>query len=210
MAQRGTGDRLTDLLLWIAVAIPFFYYGTQLVAARFYPGYDFRLQVASELGSDRAPTPGIFNAGVLLVGLGCLLAALGYYRGLVRAGGNRVLTGLVAAALVSAGAASLWAGTYHLPDPRHNPGALGAGMFVFTPLLLAAVWRLNGSRNLMLLLVAALLGVALLAPFMSGAFGPQPPGLFQRLFAATFFLPIAFGALFLLHCPAARRLRADG
>ena len=74
-------------------------------------------------------------------------------------------------------------------------------MFVFTPLLLAAVWRLDGSRLLKLLLVAALLGVMLLAPFMSGALGPQPPGLFQRLFAATFFLPVAFGAVFLLGGP---------
>jgi hypothetical membrane protein len=197
-------DRLTFCALWAAAALPILYFGTQAVAAPLYPGYDVLHQAASELGSDRARYPEIFNAGVLLVGASCLLAALGYFRGLSRAGANPFLSAAVAGALISTGLASLWAGSFHLPDPRHNPGALGAGMFLFTPFLLAAIWRVEGSNSLKYLLIASLLAVALLAPFMSGAMGPAPMGLLQRLFAATTFLPIAFGAAFLLRRPAGR------
>lgn len=200
--ERRTGpDPLTAWSLRVAAAVPIFYFGTQAVAASLYPGYDFLHQAASELGSDRARYPDVFNAGVLTVGTSCLVAAAGYLRGLTRAGANRLLAAAVAAALISTGLASLWAGYFHLPDPRHNPGALGAGMFLFTPLLLAAIWRIAKSGTLKHLLIASLLAVALLAPFMSGAIGPAPMGLLQRLFAATTFLPVAFGAAFLLRRP---------
>lgn len=204
MERRTGADRVTTWSLWTAAAVPILYFGTQAVAAPLYPGYDFLHQAASELGSDRARYPGVFNAGVLIVGASCLVAAVGYFRGLTRAGANQYLSAAVAGALISTGLASLWAGSFHLPDPRHNPGALGAGMFLFTPLLLAAIWRVEGSDALKYLLIASLLAVALLAPFMSGAVGPAPMGLLQRLFAATTFLPIAFGAAFLLRRPGGR------
>lgn len=42
-------------LLWIAVAVPFLYFGTVLVSALFYPGYSHTAQYASELGAAIPP-----------------------------------------------------------------------------------------------------------------------------------------------------------
>ena len=78
MTATRTRDPLTILLLALAVLIPFIYYGIQIYAASFNPGYSFIHQVASELGSTRAVHPaalimlpemetstgsGLFNSG---------------------------------------------------------------------------------------------------------------------------------------------------
>src|SRR4051812_45269148 len=46
----GRGDRHTRALAF-GIAIPFLYFGVQIVAARFYPGYSFLNRDASTLGS---------------------------------------------------------------------------------------------------------------------------------------------------------------
>jgi hypothetical protein len=212
MDQRAH-DRVTTVALGTAFAVPVLYFGAQAIAMPTYPNYDLLRQVASELGSDRAPQAALFNCAVLLVGGATLIAAFGYLRGLRRLGAAPLLTWLVVAALTSNGLASLWAGSFHLPDPRHNPGVLGAGVFLLPPLLLAAVWRLPRARLLRLFLLGTLLGVLLLAPFMAGALGAaEYPGLLQRLFALLAFLPISAGALYLLtsHQPAGFRAPEDG
>jgi hypothetical protein len=45
------------------VAIPALYFGTLVVAAMLYPGYNHMAQFASELGSSSARYPIVFNAG---------------------------------------------------------------------------------------------------------------------------------------------------
>src|SRR6478672_1726556 len=98
MADTAWNDR-TRALLWAAVAVPFLYFGTVFVAALFFPGYSHVTQYASELGSAKAPHPGIFNAGIGLTGLASLAAGLGFARGVVALGGSRVLGWLAGASL---------------------------------------------------------------------------------------------------------------
>ena len=66
---------LTSLCLLAAVAMPIIYFGTQIVAAPFYPGYSFSLHSVSMLGTQFSRHPAIFNAGEMLTGF----AALGYH-----------------------------------------------------------------------------------------------------------------------------------
>ena len=61
-------DRITLSLLAFGVAVPLLYYGVQVVAAPFFPGFSFLGTTASELGSDLSTLPSIFNAGTILLG----------------------------------------------------------------------------------------------------------------------------------------------
>jgi hypothetical membrane protein len=181
-------DRRTITALRLGVAIPFLYFGVQLVAAPCYPDYDAVAQVASELGSERSPCAAIFNGGVLLTGVVALVAALGLLRGLLRLGGNRVLAWATALALVSVGLATLMSGLYPLPHPRHGGGPVGAGMFVLPMLLAAATWRHAGSRAARVCLVLPIVLFFALFPILSGLAGVDIAairGLLQRLFALT-------------------------
>jgi hypothetical protein len=69
MSNRQTRDRVTPILLRVGIAIPFLYFGLQLIAAPFYPGYSFVRNVASELGSDLARYPTPFNIGIMILGI---------------------------------------------------------------------------------------------------------------------------------------------
>ena len=60
-----------------AVAVPILYYGTQVAALPFHPGYDWLRQPASTLGSDQSLRPWLFNGGAMLTGLASFAAAYG-------------------------------------------------------------------------------------------------------------------------------------
>ena len=83
------------------MAVPFLYYGTQVVAAPFFPDYSFMRQAASLLGSNLSTRPLIFNAGVIATGLATLLAVPGFLVAFENVGREPVL------------------------DLDHVPGALG-------------------------------------------------------------------------------------
>lgn len=200
-------SRGVEAALAAAVAVPIVYFGVQVAIMPFHPGYDALTQPASALGAHGAPHAFLFNLGVLLTGLLTVAAAWGIGRGLAAAGARTALAWLAGLALLSSGLASLNAGIFHLPDPRHNPGWLGAGMFLFPPILLAAVWRFDKARGLRFRLVACLAGIALLAPVMAGltpidraSYG----GLLQRFVALALILPVSFAGLWLYW-----RLRSD-
>jgi hypothetical membrane protein len=193
-------SRLTAFSLLCGIAGPLIYFGCQLAAAPFYPGYSFLTNSASQLGSDRSTFPAILNGGAILSGVAMVLAAIGYWRELPRAGSARVWTVLTCLALVSAGAAGVWAGSFPLPDPRHNPKLLGAGSFVL-PLLLAIALRKSESRPLRAYLIADTAAFLLLLPVMSGAAGIDIRpfyGVLQRVAAAVLYIPIGVVAAFLL------------
>lgn len=133
------GGNLKRFALCCGVAVPILYYGTQFAAMAFYPGYRILAQVASELGSNQSTQPMVFNAGAVLTGIAALIAAFGFLRAIP----NRVLAWLVFLGMLSNGAAGMWAGIHPLPDPRHNPGAIGAGMFFLPLLFIFATWRLG-------------------------------------------------------------------
>jgi hypothetical protein len=79
-----------------------------------------------------------------------------------------------------------------MPDPAHNPGALGVGMFLSPAALLASVWCVAALRCLRTYLLWVLVAFAGLVPVMAGltpvdlqAYG----GLMQRIAALVLYLP---------------------
>ena len=127
--------RRDSLLVWLAVFVPILYFGTILAAAATWPGYSHVTRYVSELGGPAAPNPGVFNYGIMLMGVVCTLSAAGVL-GAVRRLGGRVVPGTIGAICIALfGVAMLMGGMFPMPDPKH--GAFGLGFAaVFAPLLL--------------------------------------------------------------------------
>jgi len=191
----------TRACLWAAAAVPVLYFGAQIAAAPFFPGYRFLTDSASLLGSDRSTLPQILNTGAFLTGVAALAAAYGVFQGLRALGSRSVWSWLVALSIVSTGVSSIWASIFHLPDPRHNPGALGAGTFLGPLAFLLAFWSLRCARHLRIYLAINLAAIAVLVPIMAGLTGvdlQRYGGLLQRCVAAVFYVPIGVIGWFLL------------
>ena len=151
-------------LLGLGVALPFVYFGIQLAAAPFYPGYSFLTRDASSLGSDGSTAPWIFNGGALLVGTLELVTAAAFLRAFTRGRIGMVLAWATALALASAAIGSLNAFLHPLPDPRHTEGLLsllGSGLVMLPLLLTVVLWRLGARGYAMfnLLLCLALIPI---------------------------------------------------
>jgi hypothetical membrane protein len=191
---------VTRAALALGAAVPLLYFGTQLAAAPAHPGYDFVRQAASELGSPASRAPWVFNTGAVLTGLATLAAAYGFLRALPRVGSPAVATVLLVLALVAAGMAGIQAGIFPLPDPRHNPGWLGMGLFALLPLLALAFLRAPRAGALRLFLLASALLFLVQFPLRAGIGGFEPresAGLLQRLLALAVYPPIGVASLFL-------------
>lgn len=189
------------LSLFAGAVLPLLYFGTQAVAAPFFPDFSFWAHTASILGSDLSTRPAILNGGAALTGAAALAASYGLFRALRKQGVWLVVTVLVAACSISIGLASLWAASHPLPDPRHNPGALGAGMFAAPFLVLLASFALPRAAGLKWYLVANVLVFFLVAALYAGlisidlrAYG----GAVQRLGALVMFVPVAALCIWLL------------
>jgi hypothetical membrane protein len=205
LSSPRTRDRITLAALAVAVAIPFLYYGIQLLCAAFEPDYSFIRQAASELGSDRAARPQWFNAGIMVQGVVTLVAAPGFLRAMWRLGVHPILALLVAAALAVNGVHTMWAGYFPMPDPRHGGHlAFIIAMTALPILLTAALWQGSGPL-LKAYFLATLVLLLAMVPVMSNKIGVDTThirGLRQRVFTLTVFPPIAVSA-----CVLARRLR---
>lgn len=191
-----TRDRLALAALAAGVTVPFVYYGLQVLCAWFDPGYSFVRQAASELGSDRAARPGLFNAGIMLEGVLTLVAAAGFLGATLRLGVRPILAFLASAAVAANGVQTLWAGYFPMPDPRHGGHpAFVVAMILLPVLLTAALWK-GAAPALKGYFVATLLLLLAVFPFMSGVAGDisNVRGLFQRVFTLTIFPPIAVAA----------------
>jgi hypothetical membrane protein len=217
MSTVQTKEKAIVVALGMGVAVPFLYFGIQVVAAPFYPGYSFLNRDASTLGSDGSSCPAIFNVGAILVGIVTLIASWGFLRAFQRLGTNPILTWLATLALISSGLASINAGLFPLPDPRHTEGLfalLGMGTFLLPILLPAALWKLRDARLLKIIFVVNWLVILALIPIVSGliqiisvkagvelqsyqSFLNNYHGLIQRIVALAVFLPIGAGAYFL-------------
>ena len=175
------------------MTVPFLYFGVQVAAAPFFPGFSFLGTTASELGSERSTHPAVFNVGTLIEGIACLVAAVGFLLALRRLGTHPILSWTTAIAVAIGGLGSLWAGYYPMPDPRHggNPAFLIA--LLSLPLLFAIVlWR-GGNMALKVYLLTNLAVLAAIVPIISGMAGldtHEYRGIIQRSFALTVFLPI--------------------
>lgn len=186
--------------LQMGMAVPFLYFGTQLVAAPFFTGYSFLSMPASLLGSDQATYPEIFNAGAIITGIATLIASVGFLRALQHLNANRILVWLTTIAIALNGLGSLWAGFIPLPDPRHGSNPFSLGIFLLPALLAITLWKRNDARALKIYLVITNLLFVALIPVMSGIAGIDTrayQGLLQRIVALVFFPPIGVGAYFL-------------
>jgi hypothetical membrane protein len=200
-------DKLTLSALRLGIAVPFLYYGLQLLAAPFYPRFSFVRTTASELGSDLSPYDWIFNIGIIIQGVVTLIAAVGFLRAFWRLGAARVFALLASTAVAINGFQCLWAGLHPLPDPRHGGYTVVVIAMVLLPILLTAtLWRLSDSRGLKAYLIATLILLAAMFPIMSGLTGIDRyayRGLLQRVFTLTVFPPIGVAAYVL-----AKRMKA--
>jgi hypothetical membrane protein len=201
MRHLRRSDGITLSLLGFGVAVPLLYYGVQVVAAPFFPGFSVLGTTASELGSDGSTLPSIFNTGAILVGIASLIAAVGFRRALRNLGAHPILAWLTSLDVAATGLSSLWAGIFPLPDPRHggHPALLIAMLLV--PLIMATtLWTLGASRPLKGYFAATIGLLLVMFPVMSGMTGLDTHtyrGLFQRIFALTVFPPIGVGAFVL-------------
>jgi hypothetical membrane protein len=191
-------DGITLGLLGLGVAAPLLYYGVQVVAAPFFPGFSFLGTTASELGSDLSTRPSIFNAGTILLGISALVAAFGFLRALLYLGAHPILAWLTSIDVAATGLSSLWAGIFPLPDPRHggHPAFLIA-MLLLPVIMATTLWTLGASRPLKSYFAATIGLLLVMFPVMSGMTGLDTHtyrGVFQRIFALTVFPPIGVGA----------------
>ena len=216
-ARTGTAT-ITALLLRMGIAVPFLYFGAQLAAAPFYPGYSFLARDASTLGSPGSRLPAVFNIGAICVGIASLLAAWGFLRALRFLGVRRSLAWLTALALISSALGDINAGLFPLPDPRHAHGVLatcGIGVFLLPFVLPLALWKLVRGGRVAAYFIANLAALFALFPIMSGmvqrlaisagvdmpwyqSFLNNDQGLLQRIFALIVFVPVAVSAWFLV------------
>jgi hypothetical membrane protein len=186
-------DKLIAIALWLGVLVPVTYFGAQLVAAQFYPGYSFAAQSASELGSDRSERPSVLNTGAILTGILTLIAAIAFPPALRRRSCPPVVAWITAIAMASMAAGAIWAGTYPLPDARHNPGAIGGGAFLLPILFALAAWKRRDAPALRIYLFANVALFLLLIPVMSGVSGLAIEGYrgaLQRVAAAVLYVPV--------------------
>jgi len=189
-------QRPTTLMLWAAVAVPLLYFGVQLIAAPFYPGYNFATDTASMLGTSASRHPGIFNSGAIVDGIAGLIGAGGLFLGL--SSSARWLRGLIATGVFCNGVLSLKAGLFPMPDPRHASWQFLLFPFLITPLLmLAAIWRT--SMWLRAYLAVDIVCLLLTLPMMMHRMAPiWPEGAMQRLFAFVVMVPIGVLAFVVL------------
>jgi hypothetical protein len=187
--------------LLAGAVVPVLYFGAQALAAPFFPDFSFLANSASQLGSNLSSRPAILNFGAALTGAAALVAAPGLFTALRDQRVWLVLAALVAACSVSTGLASLWAATHPMPDPRHNPGALGAGMFAAPFLILLASFRLPRAPALRWYLILNALAFFVLASIYAQVVPldlRQYGGAVQRLGALVMLLPVAVLSIWLL------------
>ena len=99
-------DTFAKMCLIAATAVPVLYFGAQIAAAPFYPGYSFARDSASMLGTSSSSHPWILNLGAILTGIAALLGAVGLFLRL-GAGTNRLIAWLNGVAMVATGVMSI-------------------------------------------------------------------------------------------------------
>jgi hypothetical protein len=168
-------DRSTRTVSWVTAALlggtafPILYFAVQLALFPFFPGYDFTRDVASKLGSPDSPMAGVFNAGVVLIGVMAMVAGVGQFARMRALGVNMLIALMAGLCVISVGGATLWAGLVPLPDPAH--GASGPFMLagVVYPAILLTVFRRSPSWRFAF--AGSLLAVAVSAAVMTGLTG---------------------------------------
>jgi Predicted membrane protein len=169
-----------------ATAMPIIFFGTQIAAAPFYPGYSFSQQSISMLGTSFSERPWIFNAGETLTGVTALAAALGLFQVFLRKT-NFLVSCLIGFAVACIGIMAVKAGMFPMPDPHHNSWELLQNFIIVTPhLMLLGLWKQGHNLGLRTYLLLSIALLVLLVP-LSSRLGP---GTLQRLISAGTLVPV--------------------
>ncbi|MGL4609682.1 MAG: DUF998 domain-containing protein, partial [Trueperaceae bacterium] len=185
-------DSFIKRMLYLGIAVPFLYFGIQLLAAPFFPNYSFVDHVASLLGFDLSTFPALSNISAIVTGCVFIIASFGFLRALQKLKVHWLLTWLTFAVLLSGALGNVWAGLFPMPDPRHGANPFAVGLFV-TPFLLPVIlWKLlNPSTKLYFVVNILLFGLLVLSKSGMMLLGLlQSERIFQRVFACIAFFPI--------------------
>jgi len=189
---------LTSLCLLAAAAMPVIYFGTQVVAAPFYPGYSFSQQSESMLGTHFSRHPGIFNVGLMLAGFAALGGALGLYRSF-RTKTHILPSVLIGLSVACTGVLCLKSGMFPMPDPRHNSWGFLHNVTIITPfLMLVGLLKQRHSSGLRAYLLSCMTFLVLLG-LLIGRGAPiswLPNGTLQRLINVATFVPVGVVGFF--------------
>jgi hypothetical membrane protein len=178
--------RITSLCLLAATVMPIIFFGTQIVAAPFYPGYSFAQQSVSMLGTHFSRHPWIFNAGGTLTGLAALAGAVGLYQ-IFRTKTHFLLSMLIGFSVACIGIMTIKGGMFPMPDPRHNAWGILQNFVIVTPFcLLMGVLKQAHRSGLRLYLLLSVTLLFLLVP-LSSRIGR---GTLQRLITVGSLLPV--------------------
>jgi D-alanyl-D-alanine carboxypeptidase len=212
---------ITRWALRAGAIVPLAYCTVCVIAACYYPGFNFVAQPVSELGSlvalDQAH-PWIFNGGVIATAAAVMLGSIGIFAAHRRSGGHVGMGVLVALAMMLVALSTAIVGLVPWPDQRHGgpdpfggPGWL-ASAFLLTPLLLAIAWWKRGDSLLRGCLAGGVLLTVALTVVRSGTTGivrgGPYEGLVQLLFAVAAYGPIGICSVWQLSAASGRSRRA--
>jgi hypothetical membrane protein len=175
-------------LLALGVASPLFAFAAFIIGTLAYPGFDHARQYISELGGAYAAFPQIFNYGVLLSGVGCIAAGVGFGLSVRGLGGGRAPAVLTTCAFAMAGVGLIVASLYPWPDVRHRAINLGLGIQLAP---LALIWGLRRVRDLrrfriflgVVFVVMAVLAVITKHLILPGTVHDENVGWWERVYA---------------------------
>lgn len=157
-----------QLFLAAGVALPFIYFANLFGFGWLTPGFDQASQMPSELGIAGLPFAGLFNAGLIAVGVALLLAGIGLAIGLRKIGTHWVLAELTSLSVGLPGYAMVMAGLIPLPDPLHygfNVAVAGA----LTPLLGGFAVGAGAARLVLLASFGAIIAINVVVASSTGS-----------------------------------------
>ena len=189
--------------LRLGICIPFIYFGIQLLAVPFYPGFNILVNSASDLGTAHSLKPWIFNLGAIATGLITFASVYGFYQSLRSSRTNVLLTALVCLSLICYGTSSLAAGLFPMPHPYHGAGPAQFGVILGPALFVAAFWKRRRESGWVFWCLAACLALfvvvlVLMRPGVTGINTDPVMGLLQRILAVAGFAPLGLAAYDLL------------
>ena len=192
MSRLGANQPLTRMCLLAAAAVPLVYFGIQMVAAPFYPGYSFSLQSVSMLGTQFSREPWIYNVGAILIGFFAFGGAFGLYL-VFRTKTSFPLSLLIAFSVACTGVVCVRGGMFPMPDPRHSSWNVLQNLSIITPhLMLIGLLRRRENAALRIYLAISVAFLFVLAPLGSRI----ERGTLQRLIDLGTLVPVGVVGVF--------------